>query len=315
MMYEPGVTHAEARIKGGSAFPRELSYPCEKCENWYSIYDYVSFPSESFKKPFDSVGQSRILAATSLEPESADKLLQKSNSQPRRVAIKQVFTQLGTSSSATPAAIDSLTRPKSSIQSKKSTIVSELPHVGVSKSNNTFKQVSFVNDKKEDVHVYPCLRKHLNSAQEDKILRQESSSNQIETEKSNKTCLEPDPIIKLRKVVGFGGATCSNCILWSRDSQYLLYPCHAIVVSYHITTGQQWSYIGHTDKVSCIAVNKESSIMVSGQAGQQSLIRFWDFSTRNCLAVCKEHDHSLSLIEFSSNSDILCGVGKKIVFA
>ncbi len=40
------------------------------------------------------------------------------------------------------------------------------------------------------------------------------------------------------------------------------------------------------------------------------MIRFWDFSTRNCLAVCKEHDHSLSLVEFSSNSDILCGVGK-----
>ena len=56
-LYEPGVSHAEARMRGTTAIPRELSFPCEKCENWLGMYDYVLFPSESVKE----CGQSRIV--------------------------------------------------------------------------------------------------------------------------------------------------------------------------------------------------------------------------------------------------------------
>ena len=45
------------------AFPRELAYPCEKFDSWYQFYDFVSFPSESFRKPFDSVGQSMVFVS------------------------------------------------------------------------------------------------------------------------------------------------------------------------------------------------------------------------------------------------------------
>lgn len=59
------MTHAEARLRGNLAIPRELSYPSEKYENWHNLYDYVSFPAESFRKPFDSAGQSRIVTSYS----------------------------------------------------------------------------------------------------------------------------------------------------------------------------------------------------------------------------------------------------------
>ena len=60
-LYEAGVTHAEARLHGNLAIPRELLYSNARYENWHTFYDYISFPAESFHKPFDSVGQSKII--------------------------------------------------------------------------------------------------------------------------------------------------------------------------------------------------------------------------------------------------------------
>ena len=104
-LYEPGVSHVEARLRGGSAVPRELAYPCEKYDNWHQLYDYISFPSESFRKPFDSAGQSRILTS----------LIEFNN----QISVKQVHAGPST-------ALDNLTKPKHWWVSRRPTNLSHL---------------------------------------------------------------------------------------------------------------------------------------------------------------------------------------------
>ena len=59
-------------------------------------------------------------------------------------------------------------------------------------------------------------------------------------------------------------------------------------------------FVGHADNVSCLAINVKNTLIASGQTGKFSLVRIWDFQTRKCLAIFRNHDHSLYLLEFSS---------------
>ena len=134
ILYEPGVTHAEAKLRfgnGSSAFPRELSYPCEKYENWHNLYDYISFPGESFAKPFDSVGQSRVIS-------------QNQNNISNNNKIQLCQTNLKYKNSQ----IDNLTQPNRFLNIANNTNMNDfnLPLVGVENQNEPINR---------DIHVYP----------------------------------------------------------------------------------------------------------------------------------------------------------------
>lgn len=60
--------------------------------------------------------------------------------------------------------------------------------------------------------------------------------------------LLPDPILSLRKIVGFGGCTTKEA-LWDHTGSHLVYPCHAVIITMNISNGRQRFFIGHTDKV------------------------------------------------------------------
>jgi len=185
----------------------------------------------------------------------------------------------------------------------------------------------------EDIHVYPFKSGH-------KVLSSDSASSigsfemneyesrnedyfdfkrSIEPKKvhinsSNQTALEPDPILSIQKLIGFGSGSklnsFTNCVKWSHDNQYLVYAAQAIVIAYHVNTSVQWCFVGHADKVTCLSLTHDGHLMASGQTGPHSLIRLWDFQSRKCLSIFRSHDHSLSLLEFSYCGNYLCGVGK-----
>jgi WD40 repeat protein len=81
-------------------------------------------------------------------------------------------------------------------------------------------------------------------------------------------------------------------------------------VAYHVNTNEQWCFVGHADKVSSLALSIDNKLLASGQSGPFSIVRVWDFDSRKCLAIFRNHDHSLYLLEFSSCGNFLCGVGK-----
>ncbi len=170
ILYEPGLTFAEAKLRNGavSSFPRELAFPCEKCDNWHVTYDHVAFPGESSRRPFDSAGQSsRILATNSTNPVH----------EPRLVSTKQVFTQSSHAANVnarSASAINEMTNPRRQFASKKGGVFN-LPLVGVESESlskvhgsvlksNSDQDINFVSPKsfeqqnQSDIHVYPSIR-------------------------------------------------------------------------------------------------------------------------------------------------------------
>uniref|UniRef100_A0A8C3KEF7 WD repeat-containing protein 90 n=1 Tax=Calidris pygmaea TaxID=425635 RepID=A0A8C3KEF7_9CHAR len=119
----------------------------------------------------------------------------------------------------------------------------------------------------------------------------------------------PDPILKLRMIIGFGGCS-TKWALWTRNNAAVVYPCHAVIVTLQIQTGEQRFFVGHTDKVSALAFNRDSTLLASAQAGPLSVVRLWGFSTGTCLSLFKTHVRSLFSLSFSYSGGVLCGVGK-----
>ncbi|NXT75060.1 WDR90 protein, partial [Zapornia atra] len=60
LVFDPGVTFSEARPAelarlGVAPMPREMAFPVPKGRNWHDLYDYIRFPSEGSKLPYDSI--------------------------------------------------------------------------------------------------------------------------------------------------------------------------------------------------------------------------------------------------------------------
>ncbi|CAF4437977.1 unnamed protein product, partial [Adineta steineri] len=121
-------------------------------------------------------------------------------------------------------------------------------------------------------------------------------------------------------VIGLGNSTqnCTN-LLWTQDGNYILYPSNAIVVQMHVETQQQLFFIGHSDKVSAIAFNGNSSLLATIQAGPDGILRLWKFETRRCICVvrvpgaCNLHalDFGIRNLSDSSSSLIVVGHGEQ----
>uniref|UniRef100_A0A8B9L481 WD repeat domain 90 n=1 Tax=Astyanax mexicanus TaxID=7994 RepID=A0A8B9L481_ASTMX len=196
--------------EGTAPMPREMCFPVPKGSSWHQLYDYIRFPTDGVKMPFDSIQK----GLTNQTP-------------------------------------------------------SECYKCTVALPNDTL-----------SISALLVLQK-----------------------------LQPDPILKLSRIIGFGGATL-KCAVWANDGEEVVYPCHAIIVSMKISSGQQRFFIGHTDKVSALALNTVSSLLASAQTGTHCLIRLWSYSKGQCLTMIKTHAHSLNTLSFSYSGGVLCGVGK-----
>ncbi|NXN73162.1 WDR90 protein, partial [Himantopus himantopus] len=63
LVFDPGVSFSEARqadlaCRGVAPMPREMAFPVPKGEKWHDLYDYIRFPSEGSKLPYDSIQKS-----------------------------------------------------------------------------------------------------------------------------------------------------------------------------------------------------------------------------------------------------------------
>ncbi|NWS74263.1 WDR90 protein, partial [Crotophaga sulcirostris] len=63
LVFIPGVTFSKARqadlaSRGVAPMPREMAFPVPKGEEWHDLYDYIRFPSEGSKLPYNSIQKS-----------------------------------------------------------------------------------------------------------------------------------------------------------------------------------------------------------------------------------------------------------------
>ncbi|KAK6171134.1 hypothetical protein SNE40_019389 [Patella caerulea] len=296
MMYDPGITFEESKKRGMvpgniAPMPREMAFPLLKGSNWHDVYDIIRFPAETEMKPFDSIQFTNQRSSGNVEPvRQSSKTVDISKCVSDRVTL-----------------INKVTAPRE--KKTRQHVNSDLPEVGVV---DTW---SVAHDELGDVHLFAKTDDDVVVHREDRRTGREISRNKVRgpatvvNKKDNFTQLEPDPILKLKKIVGFGGGTYKE-VLWTQDVTTVVYPCHAVVVAMKVNNGRQRFFIGHTDKVSAIAITGNSALLASGQTGTMSLVRVWRFHNGECLAMGKTHTHSLHSLSFSSNGNVLCGVGK-----
>uniref|UniRef100_A0A8C3RUN9 WD repeat-containing protein 90 n=1 Tax=Chelydra serpentina TaxID=8475 RepID=A0A8C3RUN9_CHESE len=234
LLFDPGVTFSEARqaklaFHGISPMPREMAFPVPKGENWHDRYDYIRFPSDGSKLPYDSIQKGCSSPSAGRESELND---------------HRLWSPLGVLLSNLP---------------------SWLPdYLGYCFST-------------EGALLSVCRLGHLCS-----IL---SSA--------------------LALILAFVLQA-----LWTKNSSAVVYPCHAIIIIMQIETGEQRFFIGHTDKVSALAFNGNSTLLASAQMGHLSMVRLWDFQKGKCLSMFKTHVHSVSSLSLSYSGAVLCGIGK-----
>ncbi|XP_054455160.1 WD repeat-containing protein 90 isoform X2 [Anoplopoma fimbria] len=330
LLLDPGVSFSEAKLmglassQGTGPMPRDMSYPVPKGVSWYDLYDYIRFPSEGTKLPFDSI--------------------QKGNLEPQANCVSNQRSPMREESSCVNLSkllkdrvsiIQQITTPKSLLRNQ-TPMVTDIPDLGVVSTqqdddwlfNNgdqhqqestssmsqqfTSRPPWDTDDGGVHVHVHPDdgFSKHEEESEEEFVCTPVPHPVHLSLSKEpRQEKLLPDPILRLNRIIGFGGAT-TKCALWSKSGDAVVYPCHAIIVSMKISSNQQRFFIGHTDKVSALAFNGNTTLLASAQTGSHSVVRVWNYNKGNCLAMFRIHAHSLSSLSFSYGGGILCGVGK-----
>lgn len=119
----------------------------------------------------------------------------------------------------------------------------------------------------------------------------------------------PDPVLRLKGVIGFGGHS-TQWALWTKDGTAVVYPCHAAIIVLQVDTRQQRFFLGHTDKVSALALDGNDTLIASAQVQPPSMVRLWDFQTGGCLSLFRSPLHTICSLSFSGSGVLLCGVGK-----
>ncbi|KAJ3608444.1 hypothetical protein NHX12_025491, partial [Muraenolepis orangiensis] len=262
LLLDPGLSFSEAKQRGLSssqgtgAMPRDMSFPLPKGQRWHHLYDYIRCPSEGAKMPFDSIQKGHSNPGSTLDP---------ARQSPVRDVSRSV--DLGRPVKDHVSLIQQLTTQRR-LPRCGPPVVPELPDLGV------------VVSQEDGLHQSPREPAHspAGSGQETYgagcdggthvyVHRADALSGQSEdgdTEEEEKRL--PDPTLRLNRIIGFGGATAS-CALWTKTGDAVVYPCHAIVVSMTISSGQQKFFIGHTDKVSAMAFDGSTTLLASAQTG------------------------------------------------
>ncbi|XP_072042911.1 WD repeat-containing protein 90-like [Amphiura filiformis] len=308
IQYEPGITVQQARetgliAKGVSPLPRDMNFPVPKGHIWHDHYDYIRFPSAASRVPFDSIQSNQDITSLNRTSQSLGKI------SPQKASPKQVHVSKAVNSRV--SLINKLTTPKKSVR-KKPSVVSRLPEVGLQGSTG---DVSIMKGTQGEVHVFAnpdddvTLHRHQGPGLVKSTKLAKPTRASLPPKQSHYKSLKPDPIMSLRRIIGFGGCTTTQA-LWTANGTHIVYPSHAVIVAMDVLSGQQRFFIGHTDKISSLSFNKNTSLLASAQTGQQSVVRVWKYQSGECLAMFKTHVHSVYCLSFSQSGDVLCGVGK-----
>ncbi|NXC38275.1 WDR90 protein, partial [Penelope pileata] len=60
LLFDPGVTlsNAQRASPGAAPMPRDMAFPVPKGEKWHNLYDYIRFPPDGSKLPYDTIQRS-----------------------------------------------------------------------------------------------------------------------------------------------------------------------------------------------------------------------------------------------------------------
>jgi len=73
---------------------------------------------------------------------------------------------------------------------------------------------------------------------------------------------------------------------------------------------KQRFFFGHSESIVCFSFNNDGSLIVSGQEGQNPMIRIWDYDSGKCVCIIQCEMAALKCVSFSPDSNFLATAGK-----
>ncbi|KAM9059484.1 WD repeat-containing protein 90 isoform 4-T6 [Megaptera novaeangliae] len=307
LCFDPAVTVAEARRAKLpiTPIPREMAFPVPKGESWHDHYVHVRFPSDSSKTSSEAVQKSCSPSEAVL-----------AGPVPRLLPHPAAFSKLVQDSLALMVQKHG---PTASRQAP--SVPRPLPEVSVSCERSEVCSVGGPSGRSQEPLAWvKATDKHVVSDSLHVSARQTTVEPTAPEDASPQESFLPDPVLRLKGVIGFGGHStkwpvtsasgpCAQA-LWTRDGAAVVYPCHAVIVVLCVNTREQRLFLGHTDKVSALALDGNGSLLASAQARPHSMLRLWDFQTGECLSLFQSPVHTVCSLSFSDSGEVLCGVGK-----
>ncbi|CAF2044469.1 unnamed protein product [Rotaria magnacalcarata] len=321
-LYEPGIDSDTAKRTGLTragirSLPRELSFPMDKSQSWHDRYDFIMFPNTTSSvgknpnEPFDKVGNVRLPTPKKLKTNESNEIdhdeLLPLTAQTTLVngKLSRSITDLSliTNRSVAPGDLQLNWRTYNNP-------VDRFPLLPIINDSST----SSPNNDGIHLFVNPESSKQSSSSSIADNSDYDLTLTMDHTQQShNHSTLLPDPILRLQTVIGLTSSF--NNFLWTHDGNYVIYSANAIVVQMHIETQQQWFFIGHTDKISSIAFNSNSSLLATIQTGLNvelndnlifsllAILRLWKFESRRCISAIRvPNTHDLHALDFSNGT-------------
>ncbi|XP_045400730.1 WD repeat-containing protein 90 [Lemur catta] len=317
LRFDPAVTVTGAqRAKlPVTPVPREMAFPVPKGESWHERYVHVRFPRDSMEMPPERAPKSCSPAEAVLlgpVPRPLPGLV--AGSKPMQDSVSPtVQTPSPTAPCQAPVAPRPL--PEVSLSCE----CSEIPSLGGpsvrSREPSAQRESATVDVAADGVHVFAHESAVVPMALGDTGSREPPGRKQSWQEAASGKKVPgqrhflPDPILRLKRVIGFGGHS-TKWALWTKDGAAVVYPCHAAIVVLRIHTGEQRLLLGHTDKVSALALDGGGVLLASAQARPPCVLRLWDFQTGACLSLFRSPMQAVSVLSFSGSGAVLCGVGR-----
>ncbi|TSL82524.1 WD repeat-containing protein 90 [Bagarius yarrelli] len=308
LLLDPSLSFSEFRQAGvvlpeGTApMPRDMCFPVPKGSSWHQLYDFIRFPSrDDAKMPINSMQKER--SSQAITPESPSPVSKspnrddgKSNPVQDRVhLIKQIKSHAKQRPLLHTSSLPELTTaPFRDIDGARST--GRRTHGEEEKEEDEEEENSrIVCDEGDGVHVYARCN-------DDDISSCSTQSDDMEV-RDPVACVVTAAVPRPFALPSSKAAKQQSAV-WAHEGEEVVYPCHAIVISMKVSSGHQRFFIGHTDKVSALALNSSSSLLASAQTGTHCLVRLWNYNKGETLTIIRTHTHSLH-----SLSMVSCGMG------
>ena len=297
--YDPEISFQYSQKSGGlhklCPIPREMAFPLSKGEKWHEFYCHVRVPSSD--RPFH---------ANSEVSGGSEKMLNRKKPVTKAMPIKpRNYSALPFQPISTEGSGDA-TAANSNHQQENKTIDGSV-HVYPSLPNNEIKEMlprptTFI----KGLETLPNTQLKAEKMNSHRYLPE------VSTDILSKSSLKPDPVAELFKTVGSSVHRFKNAICWACKDEYMVYSSNAIVVALNIETHSQKFFIGHSDLVSCVSVNSDSTILASGQTGENGVLRIWKFSSCALITLTRCPCSDLTSLQFSSDSRYICAVGSDV---
>ncbi|XP_061823595.1 WD repeat-containing protein 90 isoform X2 [Nerophis lumbriciformis] len=331
LSYHDSKQLAGASSEAAAPMPRDMAFPVPKGQSWLDLYHYFRFPpkerhtdiKEKDKKKNEARStrslavQEKSQPVVSSIPELGEIVTEQTDhivDQPKNHTRSRRNRRPATPSCNTEdGGADVFVHQRADVHTEQTDHIVDQPKNHTRTRRNRRPSTPSCNTEDGGAHVFVHQRAdvHKHHGETDEYVESPlphpvwmSISEDTKEQK-----LLPDPILRLRRIIGFGGAT-TKCALWTRLGDAVVYPCHAIVISMKIDSNEQRFFIGHTDKVSALAFNGNSTMLASAQTGNYCVVRVWNYLKGNCLAMFRMQAQSVTSLSFSYSGGFLCGVGK-----